>query len=95
MLVRLGVFILWLIQLLPFRVIVAIGNGLGMLLYPLAAERRRVGTINLKLCFPEMGDEARTKLLREHFKMFCRGLIERSILWWSSAGRINSLIRVE
>ncbi|MBI5625597.1 MAG: lipid A biosynthesis acyltransferase [Nitrosomonadales bacterium] len=95
MLVRLGVFILWLIQLLPFRVIVAIGNGLGMLLYPLAAERRRVGMTNLKLCFPEMSDEARVKLLRAHFKMFCRGLIERSILWWSSAGRINSLIRVE
>jgi KDO2-lipid IV(A) lauroyltransferase len=95
MLARLGVFILWLIQFLPFRVIVAIGNGLGMLLYPLAAERRRVGMINLKLCFPEMDDEARVQLVRDHFKMFCRGLVERSILWWSSAERINSLIRVE
>lgn len=95
MLVRLGVFILWLIQLLPFRVIVAIGNGLGMLLYPLAAERRRVGMINLKLCFPEMSEEARVKLVRDHFKMFCRGLVERSILWWSSAERISGLIRVE
>lgn len=95
MLVRLGVFILWLIQLLPFRVVVAIGNGLGTLLYPLAAERRRVGMINLKLCFPEMSDEARVQLVRDHFKMFCRGLVERSILWWSSAERISSLIRVE
>lgn len=95
MLVRLGVFIFWLIHFLPFRVIVAIGNGLGVLLYPLAAERRRVGMINLKLCFPEMGDEARERLVRAHFKMFCRGLIERSILWWSSAERISNLIRVE
>lgn len=95
MLARLGVFIFWLIHFLPFRVIVAIGNGLGILLYPLAAERRRVGMINLRLCFPEMSDEARKKLVRDHFKMFCRGLIERSILWWSSAERISSLIRVE
>lgn len=95
MLARLGVFIFWLIHFLPFRVIVAIGNGLGILFYPFAAERRRVGMINLKLCFPEMGEEARKKLLREHFKMFMRGLIERSILWWASAERINSLIRVE
>ncbi len=95
MLVRLGVFILWLIHFLPFRVIVAIGNGLGMLLYVLAAERRKVGAINLKLCFPDMSDEARNKLLRDHFKMFGRGLIERSILWWASAKRIRSLIRVE
>ena len=95
MLVRLGVFIFWLIHFLPFRVIVAIGNGLGILLYPLAAERRRVGMTNLKLCFPDMNDEDRKILVRAHFKMFCRGLIERSILWWSSADRISSLIRVE
>lgn len=95
MLARLGVFILWSIHFLPFRVIVAIGNGLGFLLFLLAAERRRVGDINLKLCFPDMNDEARNKLLRDHFRMFGRGLIERSVLWWSSAARILSLIRVE
>jgi KDO2-lipid IV(A) lauroyltransferase len=95
MLTRLGVFILWLIHLLPFRMIVAIGNGLGIVLYPLAVERRKVGNINLKLCFPNMSDEARKKLLREHFKLFCRGLIERSILWWSNSEYISGLIRVE
>ncbi len=95
MLIRFGVFVLWLIHFLPFRIIVAIGNGLGSLLYLLATERRKVGAINLKLCFPGMSDEARNKLLRDHFKMFGRGLIERSILWWASAERIRSLIRVE
>jgi len=95
MILRLGIFIMWLIHFLPFRVIVAIGNGVGSLLYLGAAERRRVGAINLKLCFPDLGDEARKKLLRDNFKMFGRGLFERSILWWSSARRISSLIRVE
>ncbi|MBI3480391.1 MAG: lipid A biosynthesis acyltransferase [Nitrosomonadales bacterium] len=95
MLVRLGVFIFWLIHFLPFRIIVAIGNGLGAVLYPLATERRNVGDINLKLCFPQMNEEEREKMLRAHFKLFCRGLIERSILWWSSAERIRCLIRVE
>ncbi|MFA6061718.1 MAG: lipid A biosynthesis acyltransferase [Gallionella sp.] len=95
MLVRLGVLILWLIHFLPFRMIVALGNGIGSLIYLVAAERRRVGKINLKLCFPEKSDEARTRLMRDHFKMFARGLIERSILWWASAEYISSLIRVE
>jgi len=95
MLVRLGVFILWLMHFLPFRVLVWIGTSLGSLLYLVAAERRRVGAVNLKLCFPDMSDAARTRLLREHFKMFARGLIERTILWWSSAEYISSLIRVE
>jgi KDO2-lipid IV(A) lauroyltransferase len=95
MLVRLVVFILWLIHFLPFRVIVAIGNGLGVLLYIFAADRRRIGSINLKLCFPEMGEAERKQLLLAHFKMFTRALVERCILWWASAARINSLIRVE
>lgn len=95
MLVRLGVFILWLLHFLPFRVLVAIGNGVGVLLYLLAAKRRKIGTTNLRLCFPKMSEEARTTLLRAHFKMFARGLVERCILWWASAERISSLIRVE
>ena len=95
MLVRVGVFLLWLIHFLPFRVLVGIGTGLGSLLYLLAKERRRVGAINLKLCFPELNAEARKQLLRDNFKMFGRGLIERTILWWSSAEYISSLIRVE
>lgn len=95
MLARLGVFVLWLIHFLPFRAIVALGNGVGLMLYLLAGSRRRIGEINLKLCFPELDDTARKKLLRDHFMMFGRGLIERSILWWSSSARINRLVRVE
>ncbi|MDD2700115.1 MAG: lipid A biosynthesis acyltransferase [Sideroxydans sp.] len=92
---RLGVFIFWLMHFLPFRVIVAIGNGLGEIMYRLAGSRRRIGRINLALCFPTMSEAERERLLHEHFRMFMRGLIERTILWWSSAARINSLIRVE
>ena len=95
MLARLGIFILWAIHFLPFRVIVVIGNGIGYLFYLLASERRFVGNTNLKLCFPDMNDKVRRQLVRDHFMMFGRGLIERSILWWSSAERINSLIQVE
>lgn len=94
MLARIGVFILWLIHFLPFRVIVSIGNGLGALLYLAAAERRRVGAINLGLCFPELSDDARSLLLKDHFRMFARSLIERGILWWSDAEHIAGLIRV-
>ncbi|HEY0666097.1 MAG TPA: lipid A biosynthesis acyltransferase [Gallionella sp.] len=95
MLARLGVFILWLMHFLPFRVIVAIGNGFGFLLHLLARRRRHIATVNLRLCFPAMGEIERARLVRAHFMMFGRGIIERTILWWSSAERIRSLIRVE
>ncbi len=92
---RLVVFLLWLIHFLPFPVIVAIGNAFGEVAWRLAGSRRRVGRINLALCFPQMDETARARLLRAHFRMFVRAFVERGILWWSSAARINSLIRVE
>jgi KDO2-lipid IV(A) lauroyltransferase len=92
---RLAVALLWLIHFLPFRMIVAIGNVFGEAAYRLAGGRRRVGRINLALCFPQMDEAARERLLHAHFRMFFRGLIERSILWWASPQRINALIRVE
>jgi len=95
MLARLGIFLLWLMHFLPFRILVWIGNTFGLLLYTFAHERRSVANINLRLCFPQMSDAERTQLVRHHFQMFGRALIERSILWWSSAERINSLIKVE
>ena len=95
MLTRLFVLVLWTIHFLPFRVLVWIGNMLGIILYWLAAERRRVAAINLRLCFPDMDASELNKLVRNHFKIFGRGLIERTLLWWSSKERICSLIRVE
>ncbi len=95
MLTRIGVFLFWLMHFLPFRILVWIGNTFGLLLYLLATERRRVADINLHMCFPDMSDARRARLLRDHFKMFGRGVIERTVLWWSSRARICSLIRVQ
>ena len=95
MAVRIGVFVLWLLHFLPFGILVGIGNLLGLLLYVLARERRRVATINLRLCFPQMDEAQRRRLVRKNFQAFGRSLIERSILWWASGARISSLIRVE
>jgi Kdo2-lipid IVA lauroyltransferase/acyltransferase len=94
MLTRFGVFLLWLVHFLPFRVLVWVGSALGFLLYLLPIERHRVAAINLRSCFPDMSVAQRTSLLRAHFKMFGRSFIERTILWWSSGERICSLIRV-
>ncbi len=93
--IRIAVFFLWLLHFLPFRVLVALGNALGWLGYKLGRERRRVAEINLNLCFPQMNDAERGELVRRHFLAFGRGIVERVILWWSSAARINRLIRVE
>jgi KDO2-lipid IV(A) lauroyltransferase len=54
-----------------------------------------VARINLRLCFPEMADKERERLVRRHFRAFGRSVLERGILWWSSEARIRKLIHVE
>lgn len=95
MMVRVGVFLLWLLHFLPFRLQAWIGNALGTLLYFVAAERRRVASINLRLCFPQQSEAARALLVRQNFRAFARSFLERGLLWWASPERINKLIRVE
>ncbi|MES1981031.1 MAG: lipid A biosynthesis acyltransferase [Pseudomonadota bacterium] len=90
---RLGIFIVWLLHFLPLPLLAAIGNGVGLLLYLMAEERRQVTKINLRLCFPEMTERARAGLARRNFMAFGRGFLERGILWWSSLARINRLVR--
>jgi len=93
--IYLGIFIFWLLHFLPLPLLALVGQGLGMLFYALGRERRKVARTNLRLCFPELGDAARERLLRQHFRAFGRSIVERGISWWSRGERIRRLVRVE
>jgi KDO2-lipid IV(A) lauroyltransferase len=95
MMTRLGLAWLWLMRFLPLPVLAQVGNGVGLLLWVFAPRRRHITDVNLKLCFPQMSDGARARMVRAHFKMFGRSFVERSILWWSSERRIRKLIHVQ
>jgi KDO2-lipid IV(A) lauroyltransferase len=92
---RFGIFVMWLLHFLPLAVLAPLGEGFGVLLYRLGRERRRVARINLRLCFPRMPDDEREKLVRRHFRVFGRSVLERSILWWSPKERIQRLVQIE
>jgi Kdo2-lipid IVA lauroyltransferase/acyltransferase len=97
-LMRLGVQIalgfLWLLQWLPMPALVALGRGLGHLLYRVGHSRRQVGRRNLALCFPDLPASTREDILREHFALLGRSLLERALLWWAPAARVKGLIEV-
>jgi len=95
MLTRFGIFLLWLIHFLPLRLQAMLGNGLGRLLYLIGRERRHVASTNLRLCFPDWDETTRQRVVRQNFCAFGRSLIERGLLWWAPAARIQRLIRVE
>jgi KDO2-lipid IV(A) lauroyltransferase len=86
---------MWLIHWLPFRALARIGDAVGVVLFWLIPERRRVTRINLEKCFPAMPMREREKLARAAFRAFCRAFVDRSVLWWGSAERIRRLVRLE
>ncbi len=92
---RVAIFFLWSCHFLPLAVLAPLGRGLGLLIYALVRERRRVTLTNLRLCFPAW-DEAKIKrVARGHFQAFGRSLLEHGVLWWSSRKRVQNLVRVE
>jgi KDO2-lipid IV(A) lauroyltransferase len=92
---RVAIFLLWLVHFLPLLLLAPVGRGLGLLIYTLVRERRRVALTNLRLCFPEWDEGRRRRLARRHFQAFGRGFVEHGILWWSSKERLQRLIRIE
>ena len=89
------VALLWLLQHLPLAVLASLGRGFGALLHAFGHRRRRIARRNIDLCFPELGSAERAALVREHFALLGRSLLERGLLWYASPQRIRGLIRVE
>jgi KDO2-lipid IV(A) lauroyltransferase len=87
--------LVWLLHWLPLGVQAALGRGLGALLHAFGRERRRVATTNLALCLPELGERERRALVREHFAMIGRSVLERGLLWHAPESRLRRLIRVD
>ncbi len=86
-----GLALLWLVSRLPYRTALALGRGLGRLLYRLLPGRRDVARRNLELCFPECSAERREQTVRAHFESIGMGLIEVGLGWWTPARRLTAL----
>lgn len=92
---RIGVFLLWLLHFLPSPALARLGVVLGEIGFRVARERREVALINLRLCFPHLDEAARRAVARRHFHAFMRAALDESLLWWSGKERLRRLIRVE
>jgi KDO2-lipid IV(A) lauroyltransferase len=95
MLSRLAVALFWLLHWLPLPVLARLGEATGELLYRFAGVRRHIVRVNLELCFPDLDRAARRRLARAHFRAAGRSLLERSLLWFASAARLERLIRLD
>jgi KDO2-lipid IV(A) lauroyltransferase len=92
---RVALGLLWLLHWLPMSLLAALGRGLGALLWVVGKKRRRIAIRNLELCLPELSDDERVELAREHFGWLGRSFLERSLLWYASPTRLRTLVHVE
>lgn len=79
--------------LLPLRWSQAVGAAAGWLGARLDNRPRQLTEINLRVCFPELDDEARTRLARESLVQDGRAFMELGAFWLRSRERVLGLVR--
>lgn len=89
-----GIGSLWMVGRLPIRAQQALGRAIGDLTHALLPRRREVTDTNLRLCFPELSEEARGQLLRKTFQANAIGLLECGTAWFNSPEKFRSVTQV-
>jgi len=92
---QVGVVLLRLLALLPYRALVAIGYGLGYIASYIPSDRNRVVKTNLHLCFPKLSATEIDDLARKHWRLLGRSLVEKSIIWFGSSKQLGKMIEVK
>jgi len=88
-------FLLYLIQLLPFKVIHKIADAVGILAYYAVKPRRKVGETNLRKCFPEWSEDKRKAVLKRHFQHMAKLMFEYGLYWYAPADRLRKLVHYQ
>ena len=90
-----GVVLLKLLSLLPYKLLVSIGYGLGFIAARLPGDRNRVVKTNLQLCFPDLNENEIDGLSKKHWRLLGRSLVEKSIIWLGSEKQLSRMIEVK
>ncbi|MDQ8039538.1 MAG: LpxL/LpxP family Kdo(2)-lipid IV(A) lauroyl/palmitoleoyl acyltransferase [Rickettsiella sp.] len=91
----LGLGILYGISKLPYKTQLTFGKYLGRGAFHLLKRFRRIASINLALCFPELSEHAQKQLLKKHFESLGMGLVESAMAWWMPYHKLAPLIHIE
>jgi KDO2-lipid IV(A) lauroyltransferase len=78
---------------LPLPLAHGIGVQIGRVLYRLPSRSRRVAEVNLGLCYPELSDEARDRLLRETLIETGKTITELGAIWFWPPEKVLGLVK--
>lgn len=81
------------ITFLPMPVLWVLGNLLGAIYYLVPSKIKKVTSINIGLCFPELGKEGQRRLILRHFRALGVSILCYGLCWWSSPPRLRRLVK--
>ena len=90
-----GVALLKLLSLLPYKLLVSIGYGLGYFAARIPGDRNQVVKTNLHLCFPKLNTVEIDILSKQHWRLLGRSMVEKSIIWLGSRKQLSDMIEVK
>ena len=82
--------LLRIISLLPYEILMRLGDSVGLLIHKVSFHRKEISSINIRRCLKKEGDEL-NQFVKSNFKAVGRGIFEMAIAWWSSDERIKKL----
>ena len=86
--------LLWLITWLPRKWVMRLGAWIGDQIRLRNSKRRHIAKTNIDLCFPELSESERLRMLTEHFRCYGRGLADLGLIMMSRKERIEKFSEV-
>lgn len=90
-----GLGLLWCLIHLPYRWQLGVGRFIGRQVMRIAGRRRHIASTNLRLCFPELGEEEHQRLLESYFESMGIGLLEMGMSWWAPSRKLEKLLHID
>lgn len=86
------VAVVLILSVLPRRLALKLGDYVGSQFYRRNAKRREVARINVAMCFPQMPERDRERLVEEHFKLYGKAIVDLGFCWWGARRNIQRWI---
>lgn len=81
--------------LLPYPVLMKIGKFFGLMLYVFMKKRVEIVRINIKLCFPELGEQEQQALVKANMISYGKAIFEFLLAFMASNRKLAGLYTTE
>ncbi|MFT3761247.1 MAG: lysophospholipid acyltransferase family protein [Pseudoxanthomonas sp.] len=80
---------------LPQPALLALGTALTWVAWPLLGKRRGYAKANIDLCFPQLDEAARRRLLKENIRNTVTGVLELLRGWYAPSHTLRGMVEIE